>query len=402
MAQRIFRSDDTSRWLEKYGKGNIGTVAPAGTSTDDQTNAACTGTDNTKTLAYTNLQSGPLQNGDILFIVQAIGSGALTEPNYELNVISSFDFFNIQTKYNLTRNWNTGAQFYVLRQHKNWNLDGGAIINTRPFNGSIGGFFVRLASKKIYINSGSINSTFGVGFEGGGDEDTGCNPQARAGATPSNNSNPCQSGANEGGGGGARDNGGGQGASGGGGGNATAGGAGGANSGHTPGSGGGQLTKTQLKVISMGPAGGGGIGPGGNDRGGWGGDGGTTVVLIAPEIEITNNANIYLNGDPGNTDGSIGGSQGSGGGGGASGDFLAKGEKVILGSGRIQNLGGPGGISNGGNPAGGNGAPGYGHVDYSKSVTGTINNNTHLTTRQDKSLNRRPSPAGMIAFLNNP
>lgn len=398
MAQRQFRNDDTSKWLEKYGKGKAGNVAPAGTTTDDQGNAACTGTVDTDQLSYSSLVGDALQNGDILYIVQAHGTGAMTEPNHELNVIKSFNGSVITTKYPLTRTYNSGAQVYILRQHKTWSMDGGAWINIRQFNGTTGGFFIRLANKKIYVNAATING-IGFGFNGGLPESLVGNVQAQAGASPSSNSNPQQTSANEGGGGGARDNGGGQGASGGGGGNKNAGQSGGATGGTVAGAGGNQLSKTQLKVISMGPGGGGGEGPGGNDNGGFGGDGGATVIFIAPEIEVTDLATIYLNGEAGNTDGSPGGSQGSGGGGGASGDFLAKGERVKLGNGRIQNLGGVGGWSNSGNPVGGTGSIGYGHVDYSRSVEGTLADNSGLTTRQDKSLNRRPSPAGLFIFL---
>lgn len=397
MAQRIFRSDDTSKWREKYGKGKIGTVAPSGTTTDDQSVSSVNGSNATKTLNYSNFTGVAPVHGDILFIIQATGTGAMTEPNYELNVVDTFDGSHFYTKYNLTRDWNAGAQAYILRQHKNWNLDSGAVINIRTFDGNVGGFLIRLASKKIYINVGTIQG-IGIGFNGGGNEDTGANPQARAGATPSNNSNPAQSGANEGGGGGARDNGGGQGASGGGAGNATAGVAGGANSGHTPGSAGAQLTKTQLKIITISPGGGGGIGPGGNDNGGFGGDGSGSIILIAPDIEITDNAVINIQGEAGNTDQDRGGSQGSGGGGGAAADLLAKGERVKLGNGRINNQGGVGGASNSGNPAGGNGSPGYVHVDYARSLTGSPQTGT-FTSRQDKSLNRRPSGAGLFIFL---
>lgn len=395
MAQRIFRSDDTSKWVEGYGNGSFGDVAPTSTSTDDQANAAVTGSNNTNTLNYSSL-SGSLANGDILFIVQAHGTGALTEPNYELNRIASFDGSTITTKYKLTRDWNSGAQVYVLRQHRNWTLDGGATINVRAFDGTIGGFFIRLAKNEIYIDEGTIAGQ-GLGFNGGNREESGSSPAlARAGASPSSNSNPQQTSANGPGGGGARDGGGGSGATGGGAGNAQAGNNGVATSSQTAGTGGNQISKTQLKIITLGPGGGGGIGPGGNDQGGIGGDGGTTVILIARRITITSNASINIAGENGNTDGSPGGSQGGGAGGGAAGDFLAKGEYVDIGTGKVNNAGGVGGNSNAGFGSGGNGSYGYGHVDYAKTVSGSLAAGS-LTTRQDKSLIRRPRGAAVLA-----
>lgn len=393
MAQRQFRSDDTSKWLEGYGNATQGDVAPAGSTTDDQPNAACTGTEGQTTLPYSSL-SGSLADGDILFIVQAHGTGATTEPNWELNKIMSFDGSNITLKYPLTRNYSSGAQVYVLRQHLNWTLDDGANINVRAFNGTIGGYFVRLARNKIYIDSGTITGQ-ALGFNGGRDESAIGNVQAQAGASPSSNSNPQQTSANGAGGGGARDGGGGQGASGGGAGNAVAGASGGTPGGHTPGAAGSSISKSEGKILTMGPAGGGGIGPGGNDNGGWGGDGGTVVVLIAPDIEVTSNANINISGEQGNTDGNPGGSQGSGGGGGASGDFLAKGITVAIGSARVNNNGGAGGGSNSGNPAGGAGSRGYGHIDYVKTQSGSLASGAHLTTRQDTTM---VHPSG--AFIN--
>lgn len=405
MAQRTFRSDDTSKWLEKYGNGKFGDVAPSGTTTDDQGNAAVTaniGVDD-DLLNYTNYSGDALQIGDILYIVQMTGSGALTNPNNEFNVVKAFDGSTITTKYPMTRNWNTGAQVYVLRRHKKWTLTGGALINIRPYDPvtGTGGMFVRLANKKILVDVGTIEGT-GKGLMGGGNENSGsgAGAQAQAGASPETPTNPNQNTANNHGGGGAHDDGTGNGASGSGGGNFEASDGSGGASGGQPGTAITEKVGIGLRVITMGPAGGGGMGFGGSDAGGVGGWGGAPVVLIAPDIEITNNAVINIAGEAADTRGAPGGSTGCPGGSGAAADFLAKGERVKIGNGRINNSGGPNvQPSNPSQYQGGKGSIGYGHVDYSRSFEGTLLNNASLTSRQDKSLNRRPSPAGLFVFL---
>jgi len=105
---RQFRSDDTSIWEEGFGNGSDGAFTISTNTTQNPTDAACTGTSGSTTLTATNAGFGAGQN---ILIHQTKGTGM---GNYELNVIASYTAGTITLKYPLQNTYVTGAQTIVM------------------------------------------------------------------------------------------------------------------------------------------------------------------------------------------------------------------------------------------------------------------------------------------------
>jgi hypothetical protein len=345
------------------GNGSDGFVTLTSHSPID---ASCNGTAGTTTVNATNASFAA---GQYIKIIQMRGG------NYgkmEINKIASYSAGVITTlnplQYTYTNSGSDRAQVIVMPQYS------GVVISSsfsiKAWNDLVGGHLTFLCTGRVINNSGVTVNGVGRGFRGGNRETTGSSPtNAEQGDSPTGAPGYSQS-PNGLGGGGARDNGGGRGSSGGGAGNASTGNNGGSGDGQQgPGIGGSAIDTTSfLSRLIMGAGGGGGIGPGGNDRGGFGGPGGASFDIYC--YEFVNNGTWDISGQIGNTnsqygsytdanDPNVGGSQGSGGGGGSGGDGRITCVKFTN-NGGIYSVGGIGGHSNNNppNPRGGNGSVG--------------------------------------------
>ena len=91
-AQRQWRSDDTSTWVEKYGDGADGAYAPT-TGTRTEIDSACTANIDSNSVTATNTS---FATGQTILIHQTKGTGA---GQWEFNKISSYVAGTITTKY---------------------------------------------------------------------------------------------------------------------------------------------------------------------------------------------------------------------------------------------------------------------------------------------------------------
>lgn len=352
MAQRQFRTDDTSGWSDRFGYGSDGAYAPS-TGTDAPTDSACTGTSGTTSLSATN---GSFATGQLILIHQTQGTGA---GQWELNKIASYTAGTITTAYSLINTYATGAQVLVMPQYSSGNIAGGVTLTGKAWNGTVGGIYAKFCNGTFTV-AGAITLTE-KGFRGGADSGYQGEGSVGAGAiTTAANGNAGGGGGNpvsgSGGGGGA-------------GGHANAGTAGSSAGGSGGTAGTGSLDNASLTTLLFGGAGGaGGADGGATNRCGLGGRSGGIVLIISKKITLT--GSIALAGGNG-----LNARDSSGGGGapGAAGACLLKGQTLVLGSSLITapvntTAGtGLGGGATGGQPS----SVGRIHADYSFSVSGT-------------------------------
>lgn len=350
MAQRQFRSDDTSIWVERYGDSSNGVYSPS-TSTDSPIDSACTGTSGTNSLSATNASFAANQP---ILIHQTRGSGAGA---WEYNVISSYVSGTITTKYALTNNYVSGAQVLVLNQYSSATIGGGVTLTVKAWDGSVGGILAWLCNGTTTITGNIVASAKGYrgSSTGGGPSPTpGYAGEGTVGAaTP-------QIGANGNGGGGGLHNTDGYGA-GAGGGNASSGSNGTGQGNATGGTGGTSSGNAGLTSMTFGGAGGQasdyttGRGPGGN--------GGAIILIASRDIVVTGSV-ANAGGD------GVAVAFQTGSGGGAGGSILFKGKTVTLGSNLVTAAAGVGMTNYPPIPAG-NGSVGRIHIDYAVTPTGT-------------------------------
>lgn len=365
MAQRQFRSDDTSLWTDRYGNGSDGALVISGNTTFSSTRQSCSGTAGSTTLT---LATGTFTNGDLVIIHQTRGTGVGA---WELNrVLSGGGTTTLTMAYPLINTYTDSgasqAQVQKLSQYSSVTVNSGIDWTATAWDGNTGGILAFVCNGPVSIvgnikvngTDGAVNTNnqhqtpggAGIGFSGGDGLD---NQQAAfyaegtvGAAAQSSNGN-----ANGNGGGGGKGNGGANnGGGGGGGGYVGAGGAGrlaGAGGAYV-GSGGAAVGVAGLTEIHFGGGGGGsGDGPsvGGADYGS--GAGGAGIVLIIGRT-ITISGTIQA-------DGGDGGASFRGGGGGAGGSVLLKGQSITLGTALVTALFGVGGRNDSG-VAGGNGS----------------------------------------------
>lgn len=171
MAQRLFRSDDTSKWTYKYGNRAQGNKTYSTNHTLDSSdsfyNGAFTGTEGQYTGASTNLADG---NYNLpCMIIQTKGTGSNENPNYELNVLVSVTS-NVPTfRYPLSKTWNTGAQIVTSGNWGNITIDNGVSVKPPAYSSSSGyGGVAFFLGKGKFIQSGTGNVDLrGLGFEKG-------------------------------------------------------------------------------------------------------------------------------------------------------------------------------------------------------------------------------------------
>lgn len=368
MAKRQFADDDTSKWLERYGLGGLGTVNES-SGTDAPLDSAITGTSGTASCVGTNASFAP---GQLVYIEQSMG-GTASDINYEFNVITSYSAGAIGLKYPLTQTYVAGAQIIVINQNRIWSLNG-ATLTVKAWNGTVGGVAIRMASQSI-SGAGSIIGA-GKGFIGGAGVGNNTSGKQGGGYPGSGQSSTTARNGNGAGGGEISNN------PGAGGGNGAVGTAGTSGSGQP----GAVAGTADLSSIQFGGAGASGDNHSGAGASGVGGNGGGKIILLAPDIDISGMTIVNAKGTDGTTSTGSDGSPGPGGGG-AGGSILLKGQRIVLGT-TIANATGGSGVSGGGHTSG-NGGVGRIAVHYSQTITGTTTPSHNPT--QDFVLNNLPS-----------
>lgn len=358
------------QWLtsERFGSGSDGALTISGNTTDAPIDSACSGTSGTTSLTATN---GSFAAGQVVLIHQTRGTGAGA---WELNVIQSYVAGTITTRYNLANTYtNSGAsvaQVLVLEQHSALTINNGITLTGKAWNGTVGGIVTYLVNGTATI-TGSI-TLVGKGFRGGSAQnDSNQEGHQGEGTTGAGDTHADEANGN-GGGGGGKDEGNTRGSGGGGGGYADA-GTQGSPSGGTPanigGAGGVEVGSDDGELTTIFFGGGGGSGAsnnGGSVGAAAGGAGGGMLIIIAKTI--TGTGTININGSNGAGGALI---YNGGGGGGAGGAALFKGQIVDLDQLTITATAGSGSAGGSEAGAGGNGAVGRIHADYSATISGT-------------------------------
>lgn len=378
MAQRQFRSDDTSKWVEGFGNGSDGALTISSDTTEAPTDASCSGTAAATSLSATNAS---FASGQLILIHQIRGTGAGA---WELNKISSYTAGTITLKYALCNTYtDSGAsQAYVrvMKQYSSVTVDSGKTYTAKAWTGDVGGILGWFCNGTTTI-TGTVTAT-GKGYLGGNlTTSAGYSGEGTSGARNTrtnsygNAGGGCDPSANAAGDGGGN---GGAGSEGTGSSSATAGSTAGVAGLTTAVFGGGGSTSNAVEQQAS----------------AIGGPGGGFILIIAKNITITGT----ITGLGGAGGASTGGDYSRGGGGGAGGSILLKTQIGTLGTTKITATGGAGGTATGGtngNLTGGAGGTGRIHLDYKTSYTGTTS--PTLDARQDLSLN--PMSSGFMAFL---
>ena len=368
MAQRQFRSDDTSLWQEYYCSGSYGDATLSGTygSGIGGWHESCSGTSGNSSLVVNSGWSGSFP----CIIHQTRGTGV---GNWEINYITSMSSGTATLKYPLintyTDSGTSQAQCVLMREYDNITISG--TLTGTNWNQDRGGIIALMAKTSINISGTITCSTKGHIY---GNQVQGNPATAYCGEGTNSTSTQTTNPTGNAGGGGYQQN---DASAGGGGGNGTAGGTG-AKRNYTGGVGGDVSGNAGLTSMVMGGGAGGGTRD--NNTSGRGGYGGGIIILISPSITIS--GSVTASGEAGQTI-----TTGCGGGGGAGGSVLLKCKTATLGTTKIVSTGGSGGVGltldaipiNGG--AGGTGRI---HLDYSTSYTGTTN--PTIDVRQDASL----------------
>lgn len=375
MAQRQFRSDDTSSWQSvAFGDGSDGAYAPS-TETDAPVDSSCSGTSGTTSLSATNASFATDQ---AILIHQTRGTGVGT---WELNKIASYTAGTITTSFSLTNTYTDSgasqAQVMVLKKYSSALIDTGVTITSKAWDGNVGGLYGFLCNGTTTITGSIVSSAKGhIGGAGAASQGQAGAGEGSAGATVAQQA----ANGNSGGGGQGDDS------PGGGGGNGAVGGSGGGSS--NQGQGGGTSGAASLVTMTHGGSGGGGsefnafAGPAGSKGGGM-------VLIISLDIaEIT--GTIPLTGATG------GGADSCFSGGGAGGSCLLKAQTAVLGASKITAAGGAG--QSGDGKTGGSGGVGRIHIDYKTSLEGSTT--PTLDSTEDSTL-YESSGAGGGSFLLN-
>lgn len=370
MAQRQFRSDDTSKWNDRFGNGSDGALTISADTTFSANYATCTGTAASTSLSLNSAQS--FTDGMLVIIHQTRGTGA---GGWELNKISSGGgTTSLTMAYPLINTYVSGAQIVSMKQHSSVTIDSTKTWTVPSWNGSTGGILAFFCNGTTTV-TGTIKAsggngatgnapstpatTTGGGFRGGQGSTNNGTPFSGEGSTTSVNANVIFPTDNAGGG---SDAGAGAGGS-----NGTQGQDG------TNGSGPGRkgVAVGNAALTSMFFGGGGG---GSNDANGStnpdmasGGSGGGVVLIISKVLTVTGSiASI----------GGNGGTANAGSGAGAGGSILLKAQVLTLGNNLVVATGGTGGATTNAYATGGNGGNGRIHADYSTTLSVTSTNPT--------------------------
>jgi hypothetical protein len=387
MAQRQFRSDDTSIWATKFGSGASGTKTYTTTHTLDSGDGYYNGTltgSASATTATTNISAATYNLPCIIHQTQGTGVG-----NWELNFLTIISGTTATFTYPLINTYGTGAQIATINPYSAVTINSGVILSPSTWNGSTGGILFLIVNGALTI-TGDLSAS-AKGYRGGTGTRTGSPTQwGISGEGESSGPTAKGSNTNNGAGAGAGNYDGGNRTSGGGGGSnaavgstgGSAGGGGGSYSAATGGTGGQTiLGNASLTSATLGGGGGNSIYASSSNSGSIdGGAGGGLILIIARNIVVS--GTISVNG--GNGISGVSTTSGSSGAG-AGGDILLKGQSITLGSSLVTASGGTGGsFSDSLTGIGGNGSVGRIHADYLISPSGTTS--PTIDTRQDLSL----------------
>jgi hypothetical protein len=378
MAQRQFRSDDTTTWAEKYGDGSAGASTISGNTTDDATRTPKTtlSVASGATAATFGSFTG-FTDGDLVLLYQTRNGGAGAGA-WELNKIASHVGTAVVLAYATMQAYDTTAQVIKLTQFSNFTVNTGVTLTAQAWDGSVGGVLPVLCNGTLSV-VGNISAT-GKGYRPGAGVTGSSNGQQGEGTLAAQGTVSVAANGN-GGSGGVHNQNAGFGEGGAGGGHSATGGLG-------DGSGGaGGTTSGVAGLTTMTPGGGGGSG--GNDgnasASGVGGIAGGVVLLICGTVSIT--GTVVANGNNGNNNS---GEFGGGGAGGAGGSILVKGDNVTLGSSLLTATGGIGGEGFSTTHTGGTGSTGRIHADYGTAISGTTN--PTIDSRNDTTLRQAVAP----------
>lgn len=351
MAQRQFRSDDTSPWIPAFGNGSDGATA-IDTSTDATANTtASVASGNT---ALTAGSGSGFAAGNLILIHQSRNGGAGAGA-WELNQIASIGGgTNWTLVYPTVQAYDTTAQVYLLKQYSSVTINSGQTLTSAAWDGSKGGIVAFLANTSITVTGNIVGSQ--KGYRGGTGGKATATSQAQGEGT--SGAGTASTSANGNGGGGGRNNSSPGDGGGGGGGNGAGGGTGGTNANATGGTGGSTTGGTGLTTMVFGGGGGGeALETGSGNTPSNGAAGGGIVILIAPTITVS--GSIAVSGGTGS------GGTNPNGGSGAGGSILLKSQVAVLGSSLV--------TANAGSNSSLGGSAGAGriHLDYLTSFTGT-------------------------------
>lgn len=388
MAQRQFRTDDTSLWSDRFGGGGDGALTVSGNSTHSCANQSASGTSGGTTVTLD--AAGTFANGDIVILHQTRGTTGGGAGMWELNKIASgAGTTTLTMAYSLINTYTDSgsdqAQIVEVKEYSSVTVNTGVTYSAPAWDGNVGGILAFMCIGTVNI-VGSLNAT-SMGFRGGSMTSS----QGGTGEGTGGASSNTTSANGNGGGGGCRtpqDHG-----------NSGAGGGHSATGGNGPqhnefsldsgtlASGGNSAGAAALTTMVFG----GGGGAGGHDSGGGstspvGGDGGGIVMVFGKTITVS--GAITTAGDQG---GYHNQNHNGGGGGGAGGSVLIKGQVVTLGSSLVTAAAGAGqwGCDTQHSNLSGAGTTGRIHCDYSQTLSGTTT--PTLDSSQDLVLNDLPS-----------
>src|SRR3990167_2341057 len=374
MAQRQFRSDDTSKWTHGFGNGSDGSITISADTTYDGANASCSGTADSTTLTLG--AASTFANGDLVMIHQTRCTGV---GNWELNkIVDGGGGTTLTLQKSLINTYTDSgasqAQIVEMKQYSSVTVNSAQTWSAPEWDGNVGGI-IAFFCKDVTTVTGNI-STNSRGFRGDtqnqADEYGGADGGGEGTVNAAVNQSQAANG-NGGGGGDCEPNGSTVRGGAGGGGHSAGGGNGTGLGGGTGGTGG--TTAGVAALITMVFGGGGGgyektfAGAHVFDNGG---DGGGIVLVISKTITVT--GGITTTGQAG-TAGADGGS-----GGGAGGSVLLKRQTITLGTTLVTALAGAGTTNSGA------GSAGRIHADYKNSISGTTN--PTLDSTQDTTLNK--------------
>jgi len=366
MAQRQFRSDDTSPWPDRYGNGSDGAIARTVSSSESMT--LCAPVSNATVGGYTcNLTAFPENNlsnyaaGQIVVIYQTRNGGDQVG-DWELNKIQSVagGGTDITFSYPLQHNYSTTAQLLRVRQCTTYSISAGVSWDGLNWRGNTGSFYCGGLDVVMASVSATIDGTLRQ-IQGYGGAQVPAQPEGNQGdGTGGDGTHSTAANGNGGGGSGPAN----QSTAGAGGGNRTA-GTGGSDGAST----GGLATATVagLTIANFGGGGGSANNAGGAPQA-FGGRGGGGLIIIAPVITVTGLIDVRGQQGPQPTAANSGG-----GGGGAGGFILLKGQSVSVGSSLCLATGSAGTPGAGSGATGGTGGTGGIHIDSLYTPSGTTN-----------------------------
>lgn len=390
MAQRQFRSDDTSQWTDYFGNGSDGAKTVSASEDYDGAKASCSGTSGTTSLTLDSAST--FANGDLVFIHQVRGTG---HGSWELNKIASGGgTTSITLAYTLTNTYadsgSQQSQIVELKQYSSVTVNSSQTWSAPAWGGNTGGVIAFVCNGTTTITGtisasakGSQQTPSVSGFEGttsyAGEGTAGDKvQQITANGTGGGGTFRGSGDFYDGGGGGGHAN------------SGTAGSIANAGNGNSdPGAGGGTGGSASLVNMIFGGAGGSSAG-----AAGYGGAGGGIVLIISKTITVT--GSITCAGETGqNATGD--GDDSAAGGGGAGGSILLKGQSLTLGSSLVTATAGNGGTDPFKNANGGAGSVGRIHADYSESISGTTS--PAIDSRQDTTITEPVSESSYFFFM---